>query len=88
MSIWNDCKEYDAVPFYGFPVKPYFKGGIFIFEFPLGYAPNGNQTQEVADNLIGILGGEIVEVTDKSVMIKIDEEALAYSLYGLYLKTY
>lgn len=37
MSIWNDCEEFNAVPFYGFPVRPHFKNGVITFEFPLGY---------------------------------------------------
>lgn len=43
MSIWADCEEHDAVPFFGFPVKPSFKDDKITFDFPIGYEPNGSQ---------------------------------------------
>ena len=90
MSIWNDCEDYDAFPFYGFPVKPSFKDGFVIFEFPLGYEPNGSQTQEVVNNLIKMFGDDKKckenVVTDKLVKIKIDNDKLAYEIYRHYMK--
>lgn len=87
MGVWQDCEEHGGVPFYGFVVKPNMKDGIIRFEFPLGYKPNGNQTQEVADKLVKMVGGEIIQVTDKVVEVKTDPEKLAYVIYDRYMQT-
>ncbi len=85
MSIWEDCEKYDAVPFYGFPVKPSFENGLIVWEFPIGYEPNGTQTQEVAEKLQKIVGGEIVEVSDKIIKIKPEQTKLGYLIYKVFL---
>ncbi len=74
MSIWDKCQEYNAMPFYGFPLSASFKDGIIIWEFPEGYAPNGSQTKEVANKLKAFVGGEILEVTDNIIRIKPNEK--------------
>jgi hypothetical protein len=85
MSIWNDCEKFNAVPFYGFPVKPHFEDGVITFDFPLGYKPNGSQTQEVADKLQKLFKGEILEVTENCVIVKVNEDTLRYVIYQHYL---
>jgi hypothetical protein len=85
MSIWNDCEEFNAVPFYGFPVKPNFENGVITFEFPLGYKPDGSQTQNVADKLQKLFKGEVLEVTEKLVKVKVNEDTLKYVFYRHYL---
>lgn len=87
MSIWEDCEEHGGVPFFGFPVKPSFKDGVFQFEFPLGYEPNGSQTKEVAEKLNEMLGGEIIQVTDKIIQVRVDPEKLSYVIYDQYMTT-
>ena len=87
MSIWNECEEYNAMPFYGFPVKPFVKDGFIIFEFPIGYDPNGSQTKEVAAKLRTLCGKKHKDnvVTTKMVKIKLDENKLAILIYNGYL---
>jgi hypothetical protein len=86
MSIWADCEEFDALPFMGFPVKPSVKDNVVTFEFPKGYAPNGSQTQDVADRLARILEGEVLEVTDKLVRVSFDETNLGTIIYSHYIE--
>lgn len=81
MSIWNKCDKYGAEPFYGFPVIPSIKNNELLFEFPEGYCPNGNQTQEVAENLLSFVGEEILEIAENRVRIKIDSKKLAMIIY-------
>jgi hypothetical protein len=85
MSIWEDCEKHGAVPFYGFPVKPKLENGLIIWEFPIGYEPNGSQTKEVAEKLHKIVGGELIEVTDKVIKIKPEETKLGYLIYKAFL---
>jgi hypothetical protein len=87
MSIWADCQEHNAVPFFGFPVKPSFKNGLIIWEFPLGYAPNGSQTQVVAEKLREFTGGDIVEVTDKVVKVLPNEKYLGVVIFTAFLQS-
>jgi hypothetical protein len=86
MSIWSDCEEFDAVPFYGFPVRPQFENDIITFEFPKGYEPNGSQTQSVAEKLQKLFNGEIIEVTENVVRVKVGKNSLNYVLYKCYLE--
>jgi hypothetical protein len=76
-NIWAKCEKYGAVPFYGYPVIPKVEDGMIIYEFPEGYTPNGNQMQEVADDLLEQIGSSIVEVTDKTIKVMIDNKLLA-----------
>ena len=85
MSIWEKCEEHSAVPFYGFPLKPSFKDGIIIWEFPEGYAPNGSQTKEVSEKLKELTGGEIIEVTDKIIKVRPSEDHLAGIIYKAFM---
>lgn len=85
MSIWEDCEHFNAVPFYGFPVIPNFENGVITFEFPLGYTPHGSQTQKVANKLKKLFKGEILEVTEKLVKVKVNEDSLKYVFYHYYL---
>lgn len=86
MSIWEKCKEHNAVPFYGFPVRPSFKNGVIILEFPEGYAPNGSQTKEVAENLREFTGGDIIEVTDKTIKVLPNEKYLGVVIFNSFMK--
>jgi len=87
MSIWNDCEEFQTVPFYGFPVIPKLDGEFIIFEFPKGYEPNGSKTKEVAKNLIELCGEEHCDniITDKIVKIKLSKDKLPYIIYQMYM---
>lgn len=87
MSIWNDCEEFQAVPFYGFPVIPKLEGNFIVFEFPKGYEPNGSKTNEVAKKLIELCGSDCAEnlITDKIVKIKLSDEKLPYLIYDMYM---
>ena len=85
MSIWEKCEEYNAVPFFGFPLKVSFKNGSIVWEFPEGYAPNGSQTKEVAEKLKEFTGGDILEVTDKLIRILPSEKHLAVIIYRAFL---
>ena len=87
MSIWNDCEEFQAVPFYGFPVVPKIESDFIIFEFPKGYEPNGSKTNEVAKNLVKLCGIDCDEnvITDKIIKIKISSEKLPYLIYNMYM---
>ena len=86
MSIWEKCKEHNAVPFYGFPVRPSFKNGVIVFEFPEGYAPNGSQTKEVAEKLREFTGGDIIEVTDKIIKVLPNEKYLGVVIFNSFMK--
>jgi hypothetical protein len=85
MSIWTDCEEYNAVPFYGFPVKPSFDNDIITFEFPIGYEPNESQTKKVAQTLQKMFRGKILEITDKIVKVKLSKNSLSNIIYEYYL---
>ena len=85
MSIWEKCEEHKAVPFFGFPLKPDFIDGLIVWEFPEGYAPNGDQTKEVAEELKVFTGGEIIEVTNKTIKIKPKQEQLGYVIYKAFM---
>lgn len=87
MSILNKCKEYEALPFYGFPVKPSFEEGNIVFEFPEGYSPNGSRTQEVADKLARIVSGDIIKVTPNIVKVKPNMEMFGELIYGIYINS-
>ncbi len=88
MSIWEDCKQYEALPFYGFPVKPSFKDGIIIFHFPEGYKPSGSQTKEVAKNLAKRFNGQILEASPKWVRVAIDPAMIDELLGELFYNDY
>jgi len=83
MSIWDDCKLYEALPFFGFSVKPSIINGFIVFYFPEGYEPNGSKTIEVAKQLIKLCGKKDSEneITDKKVKIKIDNKKMSYIIY-------
>jgi len=85
MSIWEKCREYSAVPFFGFPLRISFKDGIIVWEFPEGYAPNGSQTKDIAEKLKEFTGGKIIEVTDKLITVKPSEEYLAVIIYKAFM---
>ena len=85
MSIWKNCELLNAVPFYGFPVIPHFENNILTFKFPLGYKPNGSQTKEVAEKLQKLFKGEVLEVTENIIKVKVDEDTLKYVFYQYYL---
>jgi hypothetical protein len=87
MSIWNDCKQFQAVPFYGFPVIPKLEGDFIIFEFPKGYEPNGSKTKEVAEKLIELCGSDCTDnlITNKIVKVKLSAEKLPYLIYNMYM---
>jgi len=89
MSIWDDCEEFQAVPFYGFPVIPKLESDFIIFEFPKGYEPNGSKTNEVAEKLIEICGSNCTDnlITDKIVKIKLSAEKLPYLIYDMYMNS-
>lgn len=88
MSIWNDCKEFQAMPFYGFPVVLKLEEDFIIFEFPKGYEPNGSQTEKVAKKLIKICGIDCPEniINDKVVKIKLSPIKLPYIIYEVYME--
>lgn len=88
MSIWYDCEEFKAVPFYGFPLIPKIENDFIIFEFPKGYTPHGSKTNEVAQKLIEICGIDCKEnlITDKIVKVKLSAEKLPYVIYYFYMK--
>jgi hypothetical protein len=90
MSIWNDCEEFDAYPFYGFPVILRLESNLIVFEFPKGYEPNGSQTDKVAKRLINFCGEESTEnvINDKIIKIKLSSEKLSYLIYEMYLNKY
>lgn len=85
MSIWEKCREHNAVPFYGFPLKVSYKDGVITWEFPEGYNPNGSQVQEVAHKLREFVGGSIIEITDKKIKILAGEKHIAVILYQAFL---
>mgnify|MGYP000222717524 CR=1 FL=1 len=85
MSIWEKCEEHDAVPFFGFPLKPNFIDGLIVWEFPEGYEPNGDQTKEVAEELKTFTNGEIIEVTNKTIKIKPNQDRLGYFIYKAFM---
>lgn len=87
MSIWNDCEQFQAVPFYGFPVIPKLEGDFIIFEFPKGYEPNGSKTIEVAEKLIELCGSDCTDnlITNKIVKVKLSAEKLPYLIYNMYM---
>lgn len=90
MSIWNDCEEFQAVPFYGFPVIPKLEGDFIVFEFPKGYNPNGSKTNKVAKKLIKLCGSNCKEnlITDKIVKVKLSAKKLPYLIYDMYTTYY
>lgn len=81
MSIWTDCKEHHAVPFFGYPVLPRLDGDVFSMVFPEGYTPNGNQMQQLSEKIRRIMGAQIVSVTDTELRIRLASEKVAYVLY-------
>lgn len=89
MSIWEDCKQYKAFPFYGFPVIPRIVEGFIEFEFPLGYEPNGSKTGEVSKNLTKMVGikSKQAMISNNLVRVRIDEAKLAELIYEHYLET-
>lgn len=86
MSIYAECEKLNALPFFGFPVRPTVKHNVVTFEFPNGYAPNGSQTQEVADRLAKLLNGEVLNVSDTVVQVSFNEEELGTIIYSHYLE--
>jgi hypothetical protein len=87
MSIWEECQEHNAVPFFGFPVKPSFKNGLIIWEFPLGYTPNGSKTKLVAEKLCELTGGDIIEITDKMVKVLPSEKYLGVMIFAAFMQS-
>jgi hypothetical protein len=87
MSIWNECEEFQAIPFYGFPLVLKLENDFIVFEFPRGYAPNGGQTDKVAKKLIRICGIDCPEniINDKIVKIKLHPEKLSHIIYEIYM---
>ena len=86
MSIWEKCRQYNAVHFYGFPLIISFKDGAITWEFPEGYNPNRSQIEEVANKLREFVGGRFVEVTtDKKIKILANEKHLAVIIYQAFL---
>lgn len=85
MSIWNDCEEHNALPFYGRPIRPSVEGDVVTFDFPLGYEGSGGM-QGVAKTLENILGGEIIMLTDNIVKVKFSPKEMGYVVYKYYLQ--
>lgn len=87
MSIWEKCRQYDAVPFFGFPLRPSFIAGFILWEFPEGYNPNGDKVKEVAEELKKFTNGEIIEVTDKIIKIKPNQSNIGHIIYKAFMNT-
>jgi hypothetical protein len=85
MSIWNDCEEHNALPFYGYPIIPSVEGDVVTFDFPLGYE-GGYGMKEVAKTLEDILGGEVIMLTDNIVKVKFSPKEMGYVVYRYYLQ--
>lgn len=85
MSIWEKCRQHNAVPFYGFPLVISFKDGVIIWEFPEGYTPNGDASKQVAEELREFVGGSIVEVSEKRIKILAGDKHLAVIIYQAFL---
>ncbi len=85
MSIWNDCKETDSKPFYGFPIQINIKDNKLLVNFPKGYKPNGNKIQEVA-NKFSCLLGKIEKLNKNSFIIEIENNKLANFIYHAQFK--
>jgi hypothetical protein len=86
MSIWEKCQEHNAVPFFGFPVKPTFKNGVIIWEFPEGYAPNGDKTSDVAKKLQEFTGGDLIEVSQNVIKILPSEKHIGVFIFDAFMK--
>lgn len=87
MSIWADCEEYHAFPFFGFPVIPSVLGdSILHLKFPKGYAPNGSQTQNLSDFVCALMGEKVLNVSDTEISMKLDPQKLPRVLYEYILE--
>ena len=81
MSIWSDCKQYNATPFFGFPVLCSMSDDkTFKMEFPKGYSPNGNCTHELSDFVCRLFGEEVLSVSGTEICVLVDNEKLAWVL--------
>jgi len=89
MSIWNDCEEHNAFPFYGYPVKPEVKDGKLTLDFPLGYNPSSSRSlvkdmkelEKFVIKLCGKKGSRAVEISEKRLVIELDNDKLSTILY-------
>lgn len=80
MSIWNDCEELDALPYYGYPIKVTVDKRFITFDFPKGYGGYGG-TEEFKKNAEKKYGTCIL-CTDKKVVVEIDFAKMERVIYN------
>lgn len=80
-NIWEKCNQYNAVPFFGFPLIISYKNGAIIWEFPEGI----DKIDNVAEKVRQFVGGSLIEITGNKIRILPSEKHLAVIIYQAFV---